>query len=157
MHSTTQHSTWQLIDAAVRFLSRHYFRVELVGLENVPDQGGALLAANHAGMIPLDSVLIVSALRHEHPAARTAHAIADELLFKVPVLGEQARRSGQVWATDPACTRRLLNEGQLVLTYPEGARGWGRAMPSGTGCGTSAVAGSPPWRWPPACRSSRSR
>ncbi|WP_328302337.1 acyltransferase family protein [Streptomyces sp. NBC_00435] len=126
MDSTTPRTAWQLVDAAVGFLARHYFRVELIGLENVPNEGGALLAANHAGMIPLDSVLIVSSVRQHHPLARTVHAIADELLFKVPVLGEQARRSGQVWATDPAAAKRLLNAGQLVLTYPEGIRGLGK-------------------------------
>ncbi|WP_405016148.1 acyltransferase family protein [Kitasatospora sp. NBC_00070] len=126
MQSTAQHPAWQLVDSAVRLLSRYYFRVELVGLENLPDEGGALLAANHAGMIPLDSVLIVTAVRQHHPRGRTVHAIADELLFKVPVLGEQARRSGQVWATDPAGTRRLLTGGQLVLTYPEGVHGLGK-------------------------------
>ena len=38
--------------AAARPLYSRYFRVETRGLENVPDEGGALVVANHSGTVP---------------------------------------------------------------------------------------------------------
>ena len=43
--------------AAFRWIYRDYFRVETVGIENVP-QGRVLLIANHGGQLPWDGILI---------------------------------------------------------------------------------------------------
>ena len=36
----------------LEFLWSRYFRVRLLGIENVPDEGAALLVGNHSGGIP---------------------------------------------------------------------------------------------------------
>ena len=41
-----------------RVLYDHWFRVELQGLEHIPEHGGALLVANHSGTVPLDAVML---------------------------------------------------------------------------------------------------
>src|SRR4029453_1833349 len=49
------------------FLYRLWFRVEVEGIEHVPDQGGALLVSNHAGAVPPDAPMIAKAIKEEHP------------------------------------------------------------------------------------------
>src|SRR5690242_17122647 len=40
-------------------VDRHWFRTEWDGIEQIPDTGGALLVANHAGAIPPDAAFIM--------------------------------------------------------------------------------------------------
>src|SRR2546421_650890 len=42
----------------LRVLFDHYWRVEVSGLEHVPDTGPALIAANHSGAIPADAFML---------------------------------------------------------------------------------------------------
>ncbi|GAA2065931.1 hypothetical protein GCM10009839_92010 [Catenulispora yoronensis] len=103
-----------------------YFRMQAVGLEHVPAEGGALLVANHSGVLPFDTLLIMDALRRRHPAPRTVHNIADELLFSWPGVGAWARATGRFWPMDSAVAKHLLRSGELLLVYPEGIRGLGK-------------------------------
>jgi 1-acyl-sn-glycerol-3-phosphate acyltransferase len=114
----------QLIDSTVsHFLYHYWLRVEAVGLENVPRQGGALLVANRAGLLRLDAAMLAKALREEHPVARALHVAAPAALADVPGLGMLATKLGVV-AEHPANLRRLLDdERQLVLTFPEARQG----------------------------------
>ena len=54
----------------LRPLYRTWFRVETIGMENVPDEGGALVVANHSGTIPVDALMTSVALHDHHPAHR---------------------------------------------------------------------------------------
>src|SRR6266699_1161814 len=49
---------------------RKYWRVEVDGIRNVPARGRALLAANHAGIVPYDGAMIRAAIIAEHPKPR---------------------------------------------------------------------------------------
>jgi 1-acyl-sn-glycerol-3-phosphate acyltransferase len=102
------------------FLYRYWFRVEVEGIENVPDEGGALLLANHAGAIPPDGAMIAKAIKEEHPRARPTHLLSPQRLSAVPGLGMLGSKLGRVpW--HPANINRLLtDEGQLALAFPEG-------------------------------------
>jgi 1-acyl-sn-glycerol-3-phosphate acyltransferase len=109
----------------VRPLYDRYFRVEARGLENVPSEGGALVVANHSGTIPLDSLMTQFALLDEHPAHRHLRMLGADLIFRVPVLGDLARRTG----TTLACAedaQNLLSRGELVGVWPEGFKGIGK-------------------------------
>src|SRR5579859_3590023 len=55
---------------ALLWLYHHYWRVEVEGIENVPDRGRALLVANHAGVLPWDGAMIRAAIWAEHPRPR---------------------------------------------------------------------------------------
>ena len=55
-----------------RPLYRSWFRVEVRGIENVPDEGGALIVANHSGTIPIDSLMTLVAAPGVHDALRAA-------------------------------------------------------------------------------------
>ena len=54
----------------LEFLWTRYFRVRLLGLENVPDDGAALLVGNHSGGIPYDGAMLLHGIRRDHPRHR---------------------------------------------------------------------------------------
>ncbi len=102
------------------FLYHYWFRVEVEGMENVPERGGALLLANHSGAVPSDVAMIAKAVREEHPRPRPVQLSTDGSLAEIPGLGMMVTKLGGV-ADHPANLHRLLfDEGQLVLAFPEG-------------------------------------
>ena len=105
--------------AALRPLYRHWFRVEVRGIENIPTEGGALVVGNHAGTIGLDAVMVQLAILDEHPAGRHLRAMGAELVFSLPVVGMLARKAGGTLACTPDA-ERLLRAGELVGVWPEG-------------------------------------
>jgi 1-acyl-sn-glycerol-3-phosphate acyltransferase len=111
--------------ALFRVLYRRWFRVEVRGIDNVPATGGALIVANHAGAIALDSVMMQVALHDEHPQHRHLRPLAADLVFQAPVLGEVARKAGATLANS-ADAERLLAAGELVGVWPEGFKGIGK-------------------------------
>lgn len=48
-----------LMEPILNFYYRYWFRVEVSGIENVPDTGGALLVSNHSGALPPDAPMIM--------------------------------------------------------------------------------------------------
>lgn len=109
----------------LRPLYEKWFRVETIGMHNVPAQGGALIVANHSGTLPLDALMTAFAVREEHPAHRHLRMLGADLVFKTPVLGALARKSGQTLACNPDA-ERLLRSGELVGVWPEGFKGIGK-------------------------------
>lgn len=102
------------------FLYHYWFRVEVEGVENVPDEGGALLVAGRAGALPVDAVMIAKAVSLQHPRRRPVHLSAQATLAGIPGVGMTATKLGVV-ADHPANLHRLLlDEQQLVLAFPEG-------------------------------------
>jgi 1-acyl-sn-glycerol-3-phosphate acyltransferase len=109
-----------------RTLYEHWFRVEVTGIDNVPDSGGALLVANHAGGIwPVDAAMTAVAVHTEHPEHRFLRPLAADLLFETPALGPLARRSGATLARHEDA-ELLLRAGELVGVWPEGFKGMGK-------------------------------
>jgi 1-acyl-sn-glycerol-3-phosphate acyltransferase len=111
--------------AALRPLYRHWFRVEVRGIDNIPAEGGALVVGNHAGTIGLDAVMVQLAILDEHPAHRHLRALGAELVFDLPFVGMLARKAGGTLACNPDA-ERLLRAGELVGVWPEGYKGTGK-------------------------------
>lgn len=109
----------------LRVLFEKWFRVEVSGVHNLPEQGGALLVANHSGTLPIDAVMTAVAVRNHHPAQRHLRMLGADLLFNTPLLGQLARKSGQTLACN-ADAERLLRTGHLVGVWPEGFKGIGK-------------------------------
>jgi 1-acyl-sn-glycerol-3-phosphate acyltransferase len=109
----------------LRPLYRHWFRVEVRGLEHVPDEGPALVVGNHAGTLPLDAMMVALALHDEHPAHRSLRVLAADLAFTLPVIAPLARKSGNTLASSEDA-ERLLEAGELVGVFPEGYKGLGK-------------------------------
>jgi 1-acyl-sn-glycerol-3-phosphate acyltransferase len=107
-----------------RLVYRKYWRVDAIGVRNVPRRGAALLVSNHAGVLPYDGAMIETAL-FEGGVDRHARALIADWFFGVPMLSWLLRRSGQTLG-HPADTHRLLSSGELVLVFPEGIKGTGK-------------------------------
>jgi 1-acyl-sn-glycerol-3-phosphate acyltransferase len=113
-----------LVDRTLyRFLYHYWFRVAVEGIENVPREGGALLVANHSGLIPSDMAMIAKAVREEHSARRPVHLLSDRRFTSIPGVGMIATKIGAVPAHPANLLRLLFDERQLVLAFPEGRSG----------------------------------
>ncbi|HET9728220.1 MAG TPA: lysophospholipid acyltransferase family protein [Acidimicrobiia bacterium] len=102
----------------------NWFRVEWEGFEHLPEDGGALLVANHAGAIPPDAPSIMHGI--EKDLGRPVYGLAENLFRKMPVVGTLWSRSGGVAAHPDNAYRLLHDEEQLVLVFPEGTKGTGK-------------------------------
>ena len=111
----------------VRILLWPYFRTRTVGRQHIPADGPVILAPVHRSN--LDSLMLSPLMR------RRLRALAKESLFKVgplawviaslggfPVHRETADRESMRIA------RELLNDGNLLLVFPEGKRHEGQAI-----------------------------
>jgi 1-acyl-sn-glycerol-3-phosphate acyltransferase len=107
------------------WIYRNWWRVEAVGVDNVPAQGRALLVSNHAGVVPYDGGMVRTALLLEHEQPRHARALVLNGLLSMPVASWLVRRTGNTLANN-ADARRLLEDGELVLVFPEGTKGTGK-------------------------------
>lgn len=121
------HFTDALVRPLLRFFSRSWFRVEVSGIENLPDKGPALVVSNHGGVLPVDALMISTAVHEHHPAHRNLRALAADLCFDVPVIGEVARKAGHTLAC-PTDAHRLLAAGELAVVFPEGYKGLGKCF-----------------------------
>ena len=118
-----KHLTDSVFLPLLRPLFRNWFRTEVVGAENIPTEGGALVVANHSGTIPLDAVMLAVGV-HE-AAQRYLRLLGADLLFRMPVLSELARKGGGTLACNPDA-ERLMRAGELVGVFPEGFKGVGK-------------------------------
>jgi 1-acyl-sn-glycerol-3-phosphate acyltransferase len=109
----------------VRPLYRYWFRVETIGLGNVPADTGALVVANHSGTVPIDALMLQVALHDEHPAHRPLRLLGADLVYRLPILGHLARKSGHTLACREDADR-LMRKGELVGVFPEGFKGVGK-------------------------------
>ncbi|HEX7739492.1 MAG TPA: lysophospholipid acyltransferase family protein [Marmoricola sp.] len=109
--------------AALRPIKDKWFRVEVRGEENIPADGGALIVSNHSGTIPVDA-LMTSVSVHDS-TGRFLRALGADLVFKLPVVSEVARRGGATLACNEDA-ERMLRGGELVGVWPEGFKGIGK-------------------------------
>jgi 1-acyl-sn-glycerol-3-phosphate acyltransferase len=100
---------------------RNYFRCECHGLENIPD-GNFMLVGNHSGQLPFDAAMITTSVLVDAPKPRIMRSMVERWSAELPFVGSFFVRAGQV-VGDPAVARRLLESGEGVLVFPEGARG----------------------------------
>ncbi|WP_350280691.1 lysophospholipid acyltransferase family protein [Kribbella sp. HUAS MG21] len=115
--------TDQVLLPLLRPLAEKWFRVEVRGIENIPDTGSALIVANHSGTMPLDG-LITQLIVADH-TSRPLRTLAADLVFKTPFVGELARKGGATLASNDDA-ERLLRQGNLVGVWPEGFKGLGK-------------------------------
>jgi 1-acyl-sn-glycerol-3-phosphate acyltransferase len=97
---------------------RGYFRYEVVGLENVPSTGRAVLVANH-GILPVDALLLHYAIRDAY--GRWPRGLTDRRIFRIPFLRQVFMDLGIVVA-HPETGQALLEQEQIVTIMPGGSR-----------------------------------
>ncbi len=108
------------------FLYHKYWRVKVEGVENIPNQGRALIVANHSGTLPFDGAMIRLAVTNDHPAERDVRFLVEDFVYYLPFLGTLMYRIGGVRAC-PENAERLLNTDHLVTVFPEGEKGIGKS------------------------------
>jgi 1-acyl-sn-glycerol-3-phosphate acyltransferase len=98
-----------------------WYRIEAIGLENFPKEGGVLLCANH---IHNFDPLVVGIM-----APRPVHYMAKEEIFSVPVLGKVVKMCNAFPVkrgfSDREALRtglKLLKDGHVFGLFPEGTR-----------------------------------
>ena len=99
-----------------------WWKVEVEGIENVPAEGRVALVANHSGAVPVDGVVLATALRKEHPAQRRLRWLAEDFVFHTPFAGAWLSRLGAVRACQENAERLLSREAAVGL-FPEGVKG----------------------------------
>jgi 1-acyl-sn-glycerol-3-phosphate acyltransferase len=108
-----------------RALYQNWFRIEMRGVEHVPDEGAALIVANHSGVLPFDAIMLQTGLLDAHAQHRNLRLLGADLVYAIPGLATLAVKSGHTRA-DPAEAARLLAGGELVGVFPEGFKGIGK-------------------------------
>lgn len=112
----------ETVKPLLNFLYRFYWRIQVQGLAHIPDYSRALLAANHAGALPFDSLMIGTAVANDHPSQRTVRYLHDSSLSSLPFLSSFFTRMGHTSAHE-ANGLRLLQADELVGIFPEGIHG----------------------------------
>ncbi|MGW4846078.1 lysophospholipid acyltransferase family protein [Nocardia brasiliensis] len=120
-----EHLLESVLLPALRPMSELWFRAEVSGMANIPEVGGALIVANHAGTVPLDGLMLQLAIHDRHPKQRALRLLAADLIFETPVLGSLARKAGHTLACREDA-ERLLRAGELTGVFPEGFKGVGK-------------------------------
>jgi 1-acyl-sn-glycerol-3-phosphate acyltransferase len=108
---------------AIRPVAEKWFRVEVRGAENIPASGGALVVSNHSGTIPMDGLMTGLAV-HDH-AHRFLRPLGADLVFRLPIVSELARKGGVTLACNEDA-ERMLRGGEVVGVWPEGFKGIGK-------------------------------
>ena len=103
--------------------SRFVYRFKIMGDQNIPTSGAAILVCNHVSFI--DAVLLMAA------SPRPICFVMDHRIFKVPVLGWLFKLAKAIpiapKAEDPvayeaafAASAKVLHSGDLLAIFPEG-------------------------------------
>ena len=100
-------------------LASIWFRGEVRGLGNVPEEGPVLLVGNHSGgnMTP-DTGVLTLAFAAYFGVERAFHQLAHNLVLSMPFLSF-IRKFGTVVAS-PENARKALESGAALLVYPGG-------------------------------------
>jgi 1-acyl-sn-glycerol-3-phosphate acyltransferase len=109
--------------AALRPIADKWFRIEVIGAENIPTEGGALVVSNHSGTIPMDGLMTITAI-HER-TGRHLRPLGADLVFRLPFVSSMARKGGATLACNEDA-ERMLSSGELVGVWPEGFKGIGK-------------------------------
>ncbi|MEN0062796.1 MAG: lysophospholipid acyltransferase family protein [Myxococcota bacterium] len=112
-------------DALTGPLHRRYFRVKSYGVEHVPAEGSAILAANHSGTLPVDGMMLWADVLQKTDPPRNARAVADYFVSTLPIVSTLFARCGVVTGSR-GNARALLEAGELLIIFPEGTPGIGK-------------------------------
>jgi 1-acyl-sn-glycerol-3-phosphate acyltransferase len=104
-------------------LMRFLYRVKKAGIENIPDEGGALIVCNHVSFV--DALALSAACR------RPIRFVMESAIFKMPVVNIFARgmkaipvasskENRDVMERAFAIVAKELRDGNLVCIFPEG-------------------------------------
>jgi 1-acyl-sn-glycerol-3-phosphate acyltransferase len=114
------HPDWvALARAAVSPFYSRYFRVTAHGTVNLPNEGPAILVANHAGTLPIDAAMLCFDVLSRSDPPRIPRTVVDHFVPMLPFVGTWFGRLGAINGSVPN-VRHVLERGELCLIFPEG-------------------------------------
>ena len=117
------HKFRERAEPVFRFLFEKYWRVDVDGMEHVPETGGAILAGNHSGGLPFDATMVAYALSEcAGGPRRIVRPLYDRFVEAMGPVRDAYRRLGGVPARY-AVADELLSRAELPLIFPEGIYG----------------------------------
>ncbi len=105
-----------------KYMYEDFYKVETVGLENIPKEGRCLIIPNHSGQLPFDGMLVGYSLLTNPNGARAPKAMVERFLPTVPFIGNWLSSVGAVIG-DPINCERMLDNEEAIIVFPEGVRG----------------------------------
>lgn len=106
----------------LEFLFDRYWRIDLSGLEMLPERGPCLLVANRSGLLPYDGLMLAHAIERFHGAGERPRFLVADWLITLPFVQPYLARLGGVRACRENA-ERLLDAGRFVVAFPEGVKG----------------------------------
>lgn len=107
---------------AFRLIGHTFWDLKLKGVENIPPNGGLIIASNHQSYLDPFAISV--------PIKRAIRFLAWNEALSWPVAGRVIRVLGawplQLEGSDPAAIRRShqwLRDGGAIMIFPEGGRG----------------------------------
>ncbi len=102
-----------------------WFRVTPYDTHHIPTEGAAILAANHSGSLPFDAMMLwTTVVRNTNPP-RPPRSVADYFVSSLPFVSTLFARAGVIGGSR-GNVRRLLDQGELLMLFPEGTPGIGK-------------------------------
>ena len=121
---------YHLLRLVVRPESFPYARFDYAGLENIPERGPALLAANHRSYFDVVALAIIAAR-----LGRPVRFLGKRQIFDAPVVGQIARALGGISVDRGSGSdqplrdaQRALEAGELLVILPQGTIPRGEAF-----------------------------
>ncbi len=113
---------YELVVPAGRLWFRIFFKLRVIGVENVPRHGPALICCNHCSY--MDPMLAVTAL------PRKAYSLSRKEIYQKPLLGLLVRHLGAIRLDRESLADKeavqavlgVMDHGDLCIIYPEGTR-----------------------------------
>jgi len=100
-------------------LMDRYFRLELDGFENLPDEPCLLVGVHSGGPLTMDAWTVIMAWWRHFGNKRSLHGTAHDVLMNTPVLGEYFKRLGVI-SPSKENIRAAFEKGDDVILWPGG-------------------------------------
>ena len=102
------------------YLYRDYFRANAWGMDRIPTDSPAILVSNHAGFLPLDALMLQHAIFVSRKIL--VRPLLEDVVMTMPFAAGYLPKLGFARASRSNAIH-MLNDGFLVLTFPEGVKG----------------------------------
>lgn len=126
---TKKRKCFELLRKLTLGISKHYFKAEVRGLDNIPE-GSCLLVGNHNGIGVVNPEIWIFGSHYFTYLSRQSplKALGHDLVLKVPFISSLSKQYLGYIPNNFESAKKALMEGCQLLVYPGG--GWESARPS---------------------------
>lgn len=100
-----------------------YLKIEVEGLEKVPQHRPFVMVANHGGWWALDGLIIPLVLSERISPSAFPYGIVEDILWRLPVIGRALKRMGSVPRSVARDPEKIPGFVQNIGIFPEGSEG----------------------------------